>query len=101
MPPALKQPHNNTLDSVVERIQQYPGQEQVDLAVEVDVPGSWFGGTAAGSLTTSERREKYTTRPRGGPVPSGKRVRGSGRRQEEDERGGGPLHLHRRREGRG
>ena len=22
--------------------QQYPGQEQVDLAVIVDIPGSWF-----------------------------------------------------------
>ena len=40
-------------------ITQYDGQEQVDLAVEIEIPGSWFGGGAQGSLTTAERREKY------------------------------------------
>ena len=34
-------------------------QEQVDLAVEIEVPGSWFGVGSMGSLTTTERREKY------------------------------------------
>ena len=43
----------------VEAIQFYPGQEQVDLSVEIEVPGSWFNGTAIGSLTLAERREKY------------------------------------------
>ena len=43
----------------VELIKQYDGQEQVDLAVEIEVPGSWFGGTAAGSLTLTEKRERY------------------------------------------
>ena len=40
-------------------ITQYGGQEQVDLVVEIEVPGSWFGGGAEGSLTAAERREKY------------------------------------------
>ena len=43
----------------VEAIKFYPGQEQVDLSVEIEVPGSWFNGTAMGSLTTTERRQKY------------------------------------------
>ena len=43
----------------VEAIKFYPGQEQVDLSVEIEVPGSWFNGTAIGSLTTTERRQKY------------------------------------------
>ena len=29
----------------VEAIKFYPGQEQVDLSVEIEVPGSWFNGT--------------------------------------------------------
>ena len=40
-------------------ITQYDGQEQVDLVVEIEVPGSWFGGGAEGSLTAAERKEKY------------------------------------------
>ena len=43
----------------VEQIKQYPGRDQVDLAVEIEVPGSWFSGTSMGALTASERREKY------------------------------------------
>ena len=43
----------------VEIIHQYAGQEQVDLAVIVDIPGSWFGAGADGALGASERREKY------------------------------------------
>ena len=39
----------------VEAIKFYPGQEQVDLSVEIEVPGSWFNGTAIGSLTLAER----------------------------------------------
>ena len=39
----------------VDIIKQYPGQEQVDLSVLVEIPGSWFGG----ALTTNERRDKY------------------------------------------
>ena len=27
----------------VEQIKQYPGPQQVELKVEVEVPGSWFG----------------------------------------------------------
>ena len=34
----------------VAQITQYAGKEMVDLKVEVDVPGSWFAGTDAGSL---------------------------------------------------
>ena len=29
----------------VKFVKQYPGPEQVDLCVEFEVPGSWFGGT--------------------------------------------------------
>ena len=43
----------------VQVIKQYPGQEQVDLKVVVQIPGSWFGGTASGALSASERRELY------------------------------------------
>ena len=43
----------------VEVVKHYPGQQQVDLSVEIEVPGSWFGGTEMGSLTASERRQKY------------------------------------------
>ena len=38
---------------------QYPGQEQVELKVKVDIPGSWFSGGGEGQLSASERREKY------------------------------------------
>ena len=37
----------------------YPGQQQVDLAVEIEVPGSWFGAGPMGSLTATEQRKKY------------------------------------------
>ena len=43
----------------VEIITQYAGQEQVDLAVLVDVPGSWFGAGADGGLAAAEKKEKY------------------------------------------
>ena len=43
----------------VEVVKQYPGQQQVNLSVEIEVPGSWFGGTEMGSLNASERRQKY------------------------------------------
>lgn len=38
---------------------QYPGQQQVDLKVKIEVPGAWFGKGSAGALTSTERREKY------------------------------------------
>ena len=38
---------------------QYPDQEQVDLSIEIEVPGSWFGGTGMGSLTATERSVQY------------------------------------------
>ena len=43
----------------VEVVKHYPGQQQVNLSVEIEVPGSWFGGTEMGSLNASERRQKY------------------------------------------
>ena len=43
----------------VEVVKQYPVQHQVDLAVEIEVPGSWFGAGPMGSLTVTEQREKY------------------------------------------
>ena len=47
------------MDRVVAAVKQYPGQQQVDLAVEIEVPGSWFGAGPMGSLTATEQREKY------------------------------------------
>jgi hypothetical protein len=44
----------------VEVVKQYPGPEQVDMRVEIEVPGSWFGAGPMGALTDAERREKYT-----------------------------------------
>lgn len=43
----------------VEVVKHYPGQQQVNLSVEIEVPGNWFGGTEMGSLNASERRQKY------------------------------------------
>ena len=40
-------------------IKHYPGQEQVDLSVRVQIPGSYFSGTSAGALNATERRERY------------------------------------------
>ena len=37
-------------------IKQYKGDEQVRLKVIVEIPGSWFGGGADGSLTAGEGR---------------------------------------------
>lgn len=51
---------SNAMDRYVEVVKQYPGQEQVDLAVEIEVAGSWFGDGPMGALTATERREKYT-----------------------------------------
>jgi len=47
------------MERYIELVKQYPGQKQVDLAVEIEVPGSWFCVGSMGSLTTTERREKY------------------------------------------
>ena len=62
MPPKKKPAgaERSVVDLGIQLIKQYPGQEQVDLAVTVEVPGSWFGGTASGSLGSGERKEKYT-----------------------------------------
>jgi len=48
-----------TMERFVAVVKQYPGQQQVDLAVEIEVPGSWFGAGPMGSLTATEQREKY------------------------------------------
>ena len=40
-----------TMERFVAVVKQYPGQQQVDLAVEIEVPGSWFGAGPMGSLT--------------------------------------------------
>ena len=58
MPPANKMPHQvTTLATMgVDRIFQYEGKDMVDMSVEIDVPGSWFGGTAAGRLSRMEQR---------------------------------------------
>ena len=50
---------SGSMMSFVQRVKYYPGQQQVNLSVEIEVPGSWFGGTEMGSLNASERRQKY------------------------------------------
>lgn len=46
MPPALQMTKEAVLAALgVEAIKFYPGQEQVDLSVEIEVPGSWFNGS--------------------------------------------------------
>ena len=42
-----------------ELIKQYGGEEQARLKVPIEIPGSWFGSGASGTLTTAERKEKY------------------------------------------
>jgi len=37
----------------------HPGQQQVDLSVRIDVPGSWFSAGADGTLTAAEKKDKY------------------------------------------
>jgi len=56
----------------VERIHQYAGQEQVDLAVVVDIPGSWFGAGAGGGL--ARQREEGEVLGAGCRVCRGPRV---------------------------
>jgi len=65
----------------IKLVRQYPGQEQVDLADEIEVPGSWFGVGSMGSLTTTERHEKYNAQQGG----------------VQDKGAGHPLHLPRGR----
>jgi len=50
---------STAMEKYIELVKQYPGQEQVDLAVEIEVPGSWFSVGSMGSLTTTEQCEKY------------------------------------------
>ena len=44
------------MERFVAVVKQYPGQQQVDLAVEIEVPGSWFGAGPMGSLTLSRSK---------------------------------------------
>ena len=50
---------STVMDRYVKLVQQYPGQQQVNLAIEIQVPGSWFSVGLMGSLTTTEWRDKY------------------------------------------
>ena len=43
-----------TMDAFVEPIRQYPGQQQVDRAVQLNVPGKHFPG-----LTANEQKADY------------------------------------------
>ena len=58
--PAVLTTMSAAMHRYVEVVKQYPGQQQVDLAVEIEVPGSWFGAGPMGALADAERREKYT-----------------------------------------
>ena len=40
MPPKLSSPRKSLVSHL---FVQYPGQEQVDLNVKIEMPGSWFG----------------------------------------------------------
>ena len=60
---------SSAMDRHIEVVKQYPGQQQVDLAVEIEVPGSWFGVGPMGALTPTERREKLLA----GAAPAGAR----------------------------
>ena len=55
--------YNETAPSVLsagfELIKQYGGEEQAQLQVPIDIPGSWFGAGDSGALTTAERKDKY------------------------------------------
>ena len=57
--PGAPEARNVRGDDEICRGGQTPGQQQVNLSVEIEVPGSWFGGTEMGSLNASERRQKY------------------------------------------
>ena len=50
---------SRAMERYIELVKQYPGQEQVYLAVEIEVSGPWFSVGSMGSLTTTDRREKY------------------------------------------
>ena len=54
MSAAKKATQQQTLNHQIERIKQYPGQQQVDRAVKVDVPGKHFP-----QLTTAEQKLDY------------------------------------------
>ena len=58
--PAVLTTMSAAMHRYVEVVKQYPGPEQVDMRVEIEVPGSWFGAGPMGALTDAERREKYT-----------------------------------------
>ena len=41
--PAVLTTMSAAMHRYVEVVKQYPGPEQVDMRVEIEVPGSWFG----------------------------------------------------------
>jgi hypothetical protein len=62
MPPTKKTKdgsaaHVDRLQSFV--FKKYPGDQQAQLKVKIEVPGKWFGAGEAGALSAGERREKY------------------------------------------
>ena len=63
--PAVLTTMSAAMHRYVEVVKQYPGPEQVDMRVEIEVPGSWFGAGPMGALTPTERREKYTAQAHG------------------------------------
>lgn len=58
MPPRA-QPPSPRRAITAHMYKQYPGQQQVDLSVKIDIPGSYFSAGSAGGLTAGERKEKY------------------------------------------
>ena len=42
---------------------QYPGQQQVELSVVIETPGSWFSGTSEGQLNAIARRPQAPPNP--------------------------------------
>jgi hypothetical protein len=67
----------------VDITKQYLEHEQIELKVTVQIPGSWFGGSAQGALTAIERRDYYEAQ-----AVEFAAVREFGRRKRQRFRGG-------------
>ena len=87
---------SSAMDRYVEVVKQYPDQQQVDSAVEIEVPGSWFGVGPIGALTPTQRREKYG-RGAGSRVLRGARISRGFQDGTQDKGKGHLLHLRRGR----
>ena len=58
----------------VKFVKQYPGPEQVDLCVQIEVPGSWFGGTERSLKYKAQAVEYDDVREFPGLTPKSRRL---------------------------